>query len=146
MKVDENYHYDELEGFEEVKLDQRCGAQGDLWLSMSASHISMAKAVRDIVMSTGYLRFLYNKQTRQILLVSSPGPDENVVKLHPTAIRNGFACHAIVELISAETRRDLHTVRVRFYGQKVKSKRGAVVFDLSSMIVRKIEKQNKKAK
>ena len=142
--VDESYAYDELEGFRPLDLKRRCESPDVLWVSVVANHIMLSVSARKILMETGYLQFAWNDQTKQLLLAAAPGfGGSSVIKLPNSASTTGFSCNPICDLLEQETKRDLSVVRIRLYGTKVKSKRSAIVFDLSSMVVRKITKMGR---
>ena len=146
MKViDESYAYDELEGFKPIDLKQRHESPDVLWMSMASNHICLSQAARKTILETEYLQFLWNDQTKQLLLAAAPTPGgASVIKLPRSAKFTGFSCRPIRDLVEQETKRDLDTVRIRLYGTKVKSKRSAVIFDLSSMVVKKIQSEKRR--
>lgn len=143
--VDENYAYDELDGFKSVELPRRISSD-DLWISASLNHISLSRAAKAILFETGYLQFAWNDETKQLLVAAAPGASQNAVRLPKSVHDTGFACRQIRELLERETKRDLSVVRVRLYGTKVKSRRAAIIFDLSSMSAAKIRREPRKPK
>ena len=144
--VDENYSYNELEGFQAVDLKRTRGDAKELWVLFGNKHISLSQAAREIICTTEYLQFFYNPETRQLLMAAAPAPGKNTTRINKTIRFTGFACIELVRLIEQETRRDLGTVRLRFSGKKVKSKRSAIIFDLASMEVVKSKPMPKNVK
>jgi hypothetical protein len=58
----------------------------------------------------------------------------------------GVTSKVLFELLEKETKRDLHIVRIRLYGTQAKTKRSAIIYDLSSMVAMKLQKVNKRKK
>lgn len=145
MRVDENYSYDELDGFQVLDLKKQRGDQAELWALFGRKHISLSKAVRAYICTMDYLQFLWNPETKQLLMAAASGPGTNCIRIPNGSIRvTGFACKELADMIERETKRDLGTVRVRLYGTKCKSKRAAVIFDLASMVVVKNQPKGEK--
>ena len=145
MKVDENYSYDELDGFQAIDLKKNRGDHAELWALFGRKHINLSKAVRDHICTMDYLQVMWNPETKQLLMAAASGPGTNCIRVPNGSIRvSGFACKELADMIERETKRDLGTVRVRLYGTKCKSKRAAVIFDLASMVVVKSQQPKEK--
>lgn len=141
MRTDiDNYAYDELAGFQVLDLGRK-ESKDEVWLTAGNENITLSKASREILMTADYLQFLYNPETRQLLIAAATAPGKNTIHCTKSMKDTGFTSKVVYDLLERETKRDLKTVRIRIYGTKAKTKRSAIIYDLASMVVVKIAKQ-----
>ena len=141
MRTDiDNYAYDELAGFQVLDLERK-ESKDEIWLSAGNDNILFSKASREILMTADFVQFLYNSETRQLLVAAATAPGKNTIRITEAMKSTGVTSKVLFDLLESETKRDLHTVRIRLYGKKAKTKRSAIIYDLASMVVVKIAKQ-----
>lgn len=141
MRTDiDAYAYDELAGFQVIDLERK-ESKDEIWLSAGNDNILFSKASREILMTADFVQFLYNSETRQLLVAAATAPGKNTIRITEAMKSTGVTSKVLFDLLEQETKRDLHTVRIRLYGKKAKTKRSAIIYDLASMVVVKIAKQ-----
>ena len=141
MRTDiDSYAYDELAGFQVLDLGRK-ESKDEIWLSAGNDNILFSKASREILMTADFVQFLYNSETRQLLVAAATAPGKNTIRITEAMKSTGVTSKVLFDLLEQETKRDLHTVRIRLYGKKAKTKRSAIIYDLASMVVVKIAKQ-----
>lgn len=141
MRTDiDDYAYDELAGFQVIDLERK-ESKDEIWLSAGNDNILFSKASREILMTADFVQFLYNSETRQLLVAAATAPGKNTIRITEAMKSTGVTSKVLFDLLEKETKRDLHTVRIRLYGKKAKTKRSAIIYDLASMVVVKIAKQ-----
>ena len=141
MRTDiDDYAYDELAGFQVIDLERK-ESKDEIWLSAGNDNILFSKASREILMTADFVQFLYNSETRQLLVAAATAPGKNTIRITEAMKSTGVTSKVLFDLLESETKRDLHTVRIRLYGKKAKTKRSAIIYDLASMVVVKIAKQ-----
>lgn len=141
MRTDiDDYAYDELAGFQVIDLERK-ESKDEIWLSAGNDLILLSKASREAIFTTEFAQFLYNPETKQLLVAAATAPGKNTIAVTKTVRNTGITSKALFDLLEKETKRDLHTVRIRLYGKKAKTKRSAIIYDLASMVVVKIAKQ-----
>lgn len=141
MRTDiDAYAYDELAGFQVIDLERK-ESKDEIWLSAGNDNILFSKASREILMTADFVQFLYNSEIRQLLVAAATAPGKNTIRITEAMKSTGVTSKVLFDLLEKETKRDLHTVRIRLYGKKAKTKRSAIIYDLASMVVVKIAKQ-----
>lgn len=60
-KIDENYSYDELEGFEPINPRVQA-SKSEYWLSMFKNVATFSAVTRETLFVRPYIRFAYNAQ------------------------------------------------------------------------------------
>ncbi len=141
--VDKSYSYDELEGFEAVDLAKRRLPSTDIWMSASDSKVRFSSAARSVLFSRPFIRILYNKGTRQLLMISSPDEDRSTIRSSKSAY-NGITANGLRTLLERELKYDLSVVTVRIKGAAARTRANAIIFDLASTETRKRNTYNKK--
>lgn len=146
MRTDiDNYTYDELAGFQVLDLGRK-ESKDEIWLSAGNDNILFSKISREILFTADFVQFLYNPETKQLLVAAAAAPGKNTIRITEAMRSTGVTSKVLFELLEKETKRDLYTVRIRLYGTKAKTKRSAIIYDLSSMVAMKLQKVNKRKK
>ena len=140
-RVDENYSYDELEGFAPVELNRKAH-KDEIWLSARNTRLGLSYAARKILLTKSYLRIAYNSERKQLLLAACSGPDKGVIALPATA-SHALQCAALAHLLSEECRYDLSIVQIHVFGEVCRSRKGAIIFDLNTVVSKKPERHKK---
>ena len=143
-RVDESYSYNELEGFAAVSL-KTAARQDELWLCtlMDSRGFRLSRAARKILCVKSCIRVFYNPDTKELLLAASNEDADNsvrVTKSATTCLNSGKLCRMIYQLC----RFDESTVVVRIPGTAARSRKNAIIFDLSAAKSEKPKKGNRK--
>lgn len=141
-RVDENYSYDELEGFAPLELNQKA-RKDDIWISAHKNTLGLSSAARKILLVKTHLRIAYNRERKQLLLQAASDTDKGVIPLPPTASHN-LHCAALTKLLEKECRYDLSIVRIHVYGEVSHTRKGAVIFNLNTVVSKKTGEKEKK--
>lgn len=146
MTTDDNYRYDEMEGFEPVDLKQRSRASSrDIWMTMFGSGLSFSLETRKTLFARKYIRVLYNSEKKKLMVMSSPSDGKDSIFLVRSAAINGLHNASLRALLERELRYDLSVVRVRIPGEPCRSKQNAFIFDLNRAITTKPPQKKEKA-
>ncbi len=132
MKPDE-----EMSGFEPIPIQERRSPLG-IWMVVQERTMFFSKSARGIIFGKGeYFRAAYDAGTRRLLLEAASGTEKYAVRASDTAI----SCAMLKKLLEKECRYDLSVVRIRIPGIPAKSRKNAVIFDLTKIQTEKIKKQ-----
>lgn len=144
--TDDNYHYDEMDGFMPVDLKHKSRASSrDIWMSVFGTGLSFSQETRKTLFVRKYIRFLYNSEQRKLLVMSSPNDSRDSIFLVKSAPINGLHNASLRELLERELKYDLSVVRVRIPGEQSRSKPNAFIFDLNKAITSKPPHRKEKA-
>ena len=80
MKVDGNYKYDVMEGFEPLNMSRRM-TSSDIGFSMGGNHLLFSSAAREILYQRKYVQIFVNRSTKDLMMVSAAEPSKNAIKL-----------------------------------------------------------------
>lgn len=142
-RVDENYSYDELEGFEGLNFTRRAVCTDEIWMTVSSTGmIWMTKKAKDILFTRKYIRLAYKPEKKLLLLCSEPNDGPDSIKLQKSS-RNMIQHKQLSQFIGQECRYDLSIVNVRIPGTVCHSKRNAIIFDLNRATSVKPRKREK---
>lgn len=143
--VDGSYRYDELEGFE--PLDVAGGKQlktiplltvktGCLFLNMCAMNIIAGKQ---------FMHVFFNTARKRIMLQASNDYAVNALQV-PHYIKNGvgIGCTKICKEVEKVCKYDTSVVAVRLVGEPAKTKRDALIFDMTNFTTAPIARIQKK--
>lgn len=130
--VDENYSYDEFEGFTPLDLSMRVSARGRIELSVFEGKIGFNREARDVLFARKFIRFAYNAEKKQLLIASVPDEGKDTIRIPKTA-RYIISCAEICRFLEKECRFDLNTVRIRIPGTVSRTKKNTVIFDLTQV-------------
>lgn len=130
--VDENYSFDEFEGFTPLDLSMRVSARGRIELSAFDGHVGISREGRDVLFVRKYLRFAYNAEKKQLLIASVPDEGKDTIRV-PKMARYNISCAEICRFLEKECRYDLNTVRIRIPGTVSRTKKNTVIFDLTQV-------------
>ena len=130
--VDENYSYDEFEGFTPLDLSMRVCARARIELSVFEGKIGFNREARDVLFGRKFIRFAFNSEKRQLLIASVPDEGKDTIRV-PKMARYNISCAEICELLEKECRYDLSVVRIRIPGTVSRTKKNAVIFDLTQV-------------
>ena len=128
--VDENYSFDEFEGFAPMDFSTRICLRGRIELSVFEGKIGFNREARDVLFARKFIRFAYNAEKRQLLAVSVPNEGKDTIRITSTA-KAYISCAEICRLLEQECRYDLSMVRMRIPGTQSRTKKNAVIFDLT---------------
>ena len=132
MKVDQNYRYDELDGFEPVAIQQRASFRG-IWMRVNAHSLLLSSEARKILGEQGFIKAAYNANTLKLLQKAASKEDRYAIRMKKSAI----SCRMLQELLERECRHDLTITAIRITGTASKSRKNAVIFDLKSAQIEK---------
>lgn len=148
--VDKNYSYDELEGFEVFRPEQKGMRQELVQMSFHGRTVTFTKAAIEILDNPEYITCRINEGRKLLLIEKSDSSDENAllmrVRQNQNRIKNKTECTALMRVIEKLISRDLKTVNVTFDGTKSRKIRNAIIFDLNKVKAKKkIDNFGKKA-
>ena len=130
--VDENYSYDEFEGFTPLDLSMRVCARARIELSVFEGKIGFNREARDVLFGRKFIRFAFNSEKRQLLIASVPDEGKDTIRV-PKMARSNISCAEICKLLEKECRYDLSVVRIRIPGTMSRTKKNTVIFDLTQV-------------
>lgn len=140
--IDQSYSYDELEGFKPLVIEQVQRSKADVGLTVSSKVLRPTAEAKKVIFARSHIHFFFNPDSRQLLLVSAPGSAPNAISVvNPKAL--ALHCKFLRDLLSKECRIDLTNHLIYIPGQISKSKKNAVIFDLSRAESRKKKTRNK---
>ena len=140
-RVDENYSYDELEGFAPLELNQKA-RKDEIWLSAHKNRLGLSSAARKILLAKSHLLIAYNSERKLLLLAACSQQDKGVIPLPATAFHN-LHCAALTYLLEQECKYDLSLVQIHVFGEVCRSRKGAIIFDLNTVVSKKPKGQKK---
>ena len=130
--VDQNYSYDELEGFEPCNIKSKVGPSSEIWMSVSGPLVRVSSAARNVLFSRKYLAFYLNEGKKLLLVCSSSSDGPNVIRIPQTG-KNALHSSDLRKLLERICRYDLQTVAIRIPGTIARSRKNAVIFDLNNV-------------
>ena len=140
--IDENYSFDELEGFKPLNIEQVQRSKADVGLTISSKVLRPTAEAKKVIFARDHIHFFFNPETRQLLLVSAAGSAKNAIPVpNPKAL--AFHCQFLRDLLSKECRIDLTDHLIYIPGSVARSKKNAVIFDLSRAESRKKKTRTK---
>ena len=143
MKVDGNYKYDVMEGFEPLNMSRRM-TSSDIGFSMGGNHLLFSSAAREILYQRKYVQIFVNRSTKDLMMVSAAEPSKNAIKLPESGKKTGICCSHLRKLIEEICRYDLDMVKMQIPGRAVKSKPNAVIFELTKAETEVVKKSGGK--
>ena len=120
--IDANYSYDELEGFQPLDIENTLRSRADVGLTISSKILRPTAAARTILFARDHIHFFFNRESRQLLLVSAPGAAKNAIPVvNPKGL--AFHCQFLRDLLSKECRIDLTNHLIYIPGSVARSKK-----------------------
>lgn len=136
-KVDENYNYDELEGFVPMKTGQKSLREERIQMGTHRQMIVFTKAAIEALGDPDYVAVSINRERKQILIKKSDYMDDEALRIRSRAkvnrVKNVTENKNLEDEIEQMTNRDLGTVNLIIDGVKARTVRDAVIFDLRTV-------------
>ena len=134
--IDANYSYNELEGFSPIVVT-KMSSRFDIWLSVSKNWTRISAEARKVLLQRDFISFFFNPERKQLLLISCPEPSKSTIRITKSS-SHGLHCAALRDLLEKELRIDLTNHTIRIPGTIARSKKNAVIFELSQFESRKV--------
>lgn len=136
-KVDENYNYDELEGFVPMKTGQKSLREERIQMGTHHRQIVFTKAAIEAMGDPDYVAVSINREWKQILFKKSDYMDDEALRIRSRAkvnkVKNVTENKNLEDEIEKMTNKDLGTVNLIIDGVKARTVRDAVIFDLRTV-------------
>ena len=134
MIVDDNYKYDELDGFEILDMKRQAIREELIQISVHESTLVLSDTAFTALGEPEYIRFRVNPD-RQLLLIERSVPEERqAVYVRPRSPqckkRRIIGSRILKQTLEKLTKRDLGTVNMVVTGRPMKQIKDAAVFDL----------------
>ena len=135
--VDENYKYDELEGFEPFDPKTRPMRNELIQLDIHGRQFIFSKLALDAMGNPDYVTIRINAERKLILFRKGDYKDPMSLRLRPrqktNKVKSLTESQALVRRIEEVTKKDLKVVNILCDGTKSRSVRDAVIFDLDNV-------------
>lgn len=137
--VDENYSFDELEGFEVVRSSSSASKMRSelVQLHIHDSTFILSDAAVDILQDPDYIRCMINPERKLLLVFPTTAQDLNGIQLRkrsPKAERKAqFDSRPVKRAVEKLTKRDSAVVNLIADGKKTSAKPKAVIFDMNAL-------------
>ena len=142
--VDGNYSYDELEGFEPFVSERQY--YGDPILTIREGMLNLNKAAADIVCRKKYIRFYYNEERKMIMVTGTDDWDMSALQVTKNKKATGFSCRGLSRVIESVCKYDTFITMIKILGKPAKTKRDALIFDLTKFSTSKIQRTGKRSR
>ena len=140
-KVDDNYSYDELEGFEPFDPDQKSIRDELIQMSIHGRQMIFSLAALAALGSPEYVTVHLNRERKMVLFRKADHTDMAALRVRARQKKNKVRSITESQKLRAElekmTNKDLLTVNLLVPGSKAKTLRDAVIFDLRQAQVEK---------
>ncbi len=142
--VDGTYSYDELEGFEPFTSERQY--YRDPILTVREGILNLNKPAADIVCNKKYIKFYYNSDRKMIMVAGTDDFDMGVVPVTPNKKAVGFSCRGLSRVIESICKYDSFITMIKILGKPAKTKRNALIFDLTKFSTSKIQRTGKRSR
>ena len=138
-RVDENYSYEELEGFEVVELRGTTARPELIQLRMQMRIFVLTETAIKALGHPDYLRCAVNRDRKLLLIEAAEAQDKNAVKVTKTSAmakkKLRFETARLARVIEEMTNRSAEAVNLTFEGSAARSRKNALLFDLKNVQV-----------
>lgn len=152
-RVDENYSYDELEGFEPVEMRGTTARPELIQLRLQQRTFILTETAIKALGKPEYVRCMINRDRKLLLVEASDPRDNNAVKMVKTSSisksKLRFESSRLAGVIEELTNRAASAVNMNFDGAAARSRQNALIFDLKTVQVyekKAYQKTGKRAK
>jgi hypothetical protein len=130
--VDGKYSYDEMEGFEPFDVAGGKQLKSVSLLTVKNGCIFLNKCAMNIVAGKKYMHIFLNTERKRLMIQASNDYTSNALQV-PNYIKNGVGvgCAKICRKVEEICKYDTNIAAVKFVGEPAKTKRDALIFDLT---------------
>lgn len=138
-RVDENYSYDELEGFEPVEMRGTISRPELIQLKLQQRTFILTDTAVKALGRPDYVRCMINRDRKLLLVEASDVQDKNAVKMVKNSSASKkkmkFESSRLARVIEELTNRAASAVNMNFDGSAARSRKNALIFDLANVQV-----------
>jgi len=132
--VNENYSYDELEGFVDIKPNRQVLRDELIQISLHERALKFSRAALTALGDPEYVSFKVNPDRMLLLVYKSDPQDIKALRLRPTQpqlkLRTVVECQQIKTAIEKLTKHAIDVVNLYADGVKAKTMKDTAIFDL----------------